>query len=413
MLGGQRRYPLSEWGATEMEEPITSMPPSTCTHRPSHESPLLTLHDSELVLALCPPTTLDAWTYGPGEIREALRGERLLCPSIELSNKCNLNCPYCYVETVNSACKATYPDALDGERLEYLVRQLADAGAKTVNIIGAGEPTVDPELPAILELIATLDMRPLLATNGILLASRPDLVRLLAETRASVVLKYNSANPDIQDALVRCSGYTSVRDEALRVLCEAGFNDTRPTRLALNTLLMKANYPEVLSIFEYCRNENIAVIAGDYMPTGRTPDSEFRGNAALSSDRQSEKQVAADLYQSLDQEERESLRRAAVSRDIELGLPVLPNPAYVSGLPCVQSLGVTVDNRGTIWACPARNQIVAGALVPLPVGDLKQVVSIRDIWSFNPYLRRVRDEYDGGCPYKKLARTANLGRQGV
>jgi MoaA/NifB/PqqE/SkfB family radical SAM enzyme len=110
-----------------------------------------------------------------------------LCPSIELSNVCNLNCPYCYVETTDSPTKQRYPDQLTLAELERVVKSLAEAGARTINITGAGEPTMDPVFERVVRLIASLGIRPLVATNGIKLGTSTEMVRLFVETRASVV----------------------------------------------------------------------------------------------------------------------------------------------------------------------------------------------------------------------------------
>lgn len=111
------------------------------------ENKILKHTDSELNQILCPPTTLEAWTFEGRYIREAIQGKRLLNPSIDLSNKCNLNCPYCYVEKVGSLKKERTKDELNFDDYKVIIKKLFEAGAKTINIIGAGEPTIDFNSP--------------------------------------------------------------------------------------------------------------------------------------------------------------------------------------------------------------------------------------------------------------------------
>jgi molybdenum cofactor biosynthesis enzyme MoaA len=362
-------------------------------------NPLLTLSDGELVGRLCPATTLEAWTFTAQEIREALQGERVLCPSIELSNACNLNCPYCYVEHAKSLKKEQYADQLTVAQIEDLVCRLADAGARTINIIGAGEPTVDPAFERIVRLIASLGIKALVATNGIKVATSPQVLAAIVETRASVVLKCNSRDANLQDFLVGSKGYAALRDKAFEALLSAGLNKTRPTRLAFNSLLMRANLGEILKLQKFCRRNNIALIAGDYMPTGRTSGGEFRGELVL------EQQggmcgAALEMFEPLECSQRHALASKMERLDERLGFPLLPVVAYASGIPCVQALGVCVDNRGRVWHCPARQRRVGSSYEPISVALLSGRTVFAELWSAEPYLQMVRHQFDGGCAYK-------------
>ena len=366
-------------------------------------SPMLLLSDKELLSRLCPETTLEAWTFTTQEIREALRGERLLCPSIDLSSACNLDCPYCYMESPESSCKKNPAEGLSFAQLGAIICQLADAGARTINIIGAGEPTIDPRFRDVVELIHTKGIRVLVATNGISLARDSSLVRFLTKAKASIVLKVNSRDQELQDRLVGRKGYAAQRDLALSRLLAAGFNIGKPSRLAFNTLLMKANYNEMLAIHKFCRTHNIVLIAGDYMPTGRTTHSEFHGEAALAAVQDGACLAVAELYSPLSAEERQSLREQMAVADSILGLSTTDNPAYVCGLPCIQTLGICIDNAGRIWHCPARNILVDGQLEPVPLSHTEMTTDFKVFWAKHPYCSSFRFLYNGGCPYKEVS----------
>ena len=81
--------------------------------------------DLELQNVLCPETTLDAWTFHGLEIRETIKGSRLLNPSIDLSNGCNLNCPYCYVAKVGSLNKKKNKNELKLSDYKLIIDKLA------------------------------------------------------------------------------------------------------------------------------------------------------------------------------------------------------------------------------------------------------------------------------------------------
>lgn len=360
------------------------------------ENEILKYSDEELKQILCPPTTLDAWTFDGIHIREAIQGQRVLNPSIDLSNKCNLNCPYCYVEKVGSLRKKKSKDELSFEEYKNIIDKLADAGAQTINIIGAGEPTIDADFKKIAEYIKSLSLNVLVATNGIEIARSDSFTKFLNDINASVVLKVNSFDNKLQDILVGQKDYSKTRDIALKKLIDFGFNKSNPTRLAVNTLLMKSNLEEVFDIFKFCRNNNITYIAGNYMPTGRTEGSVFQGEYLLKEEKTKE------LFEPVSTKEYMKIREMVIEYDKVNNFPTISPDAYISGLPCIQGLGVQIDNKGKIWHCPARQQLINGELVSKEVDSYNSLTDFIRLWEEESYLKWFRNNYNGTCPYKKV-----------
>jgi MoaA/NifB/PqqE/SkfB family radical SAM enzyme len=360
------------------------------------ENKILKYSDSELESLLCPNTTLAAWTFQGKNIREAIEGKRVLNPSIDLSNNCNLNCPYCYVEKVGSLNKKKNNNELSFEKYKSIIDKLFASGAKTINIIGAGEPTIDKDFFKIAEYIKTLNIKVLVATNGIEIAKSDSLVSFFNDIEASIVLKVNSFNSELQDILVGQKGYSELRDIALEKLISNGFNSSKPTRLGINTLLMKANIDEVFDIFKYCRENNIAYIAGNYMPTGRTEDSVFQGDYLLKDKKTKE------LFEPVSSIDYALIRKKIISYDIENNISTNSPDAYISGLPCIQGLGIQIDNTGRIWHCPTRQQIVDGKLYSKEIETIKNDINLLNIWNSDNYLENFRSSYNGLCPYKTI-----------
>ncbi len=358
------------------------------------ENKILKYTDSELEQLFCPHTTLDAWTFEGKHIREAIQGERVLNPSIDLSNKCNLNCPYCYVEKVGSLKKEINKNELTLEDYKIIINKLFKAGAKTINIIGAGEPTIDNNFIKIAEYIKSLNINVLVATNGIEIAKSDSFTTLLNDINASVVLKVNSFDNSLQDILVGQKGYSKTRDIALKKLIEFGFNNSRPTRLAINTLLMKSNLDEVFDIFKFCRENNITYIAGNYMPTGRTNNSIFQGEYLL------KEKTTKEFFEPVTPKEYREIRQKVIEFDNSNNIPIISPDAYISGLPCIQGLGIQMDNEGKIWHCPARQQLINGELVPEEVDIYNDETDFIKLWNNNQYLSWFRVNYNGTCLYK-------------
>jgi molybdenum cofactor biosynthesis enzyme MoaA len=122
---------------------------------------------------------LDGWSFDGDELASARTGHRLLNPSLDLGSACNLNCPYCFIEEKNSARKERKPGELSPDEVEAVVRDFLSAGARTVNLVGAGEPTVDPQFRDIVDLIHSGRARTVVFTNGIALADDAALIEWL------------------------------------------------------------------------------------------------------------------------------------------------------------------------------------------------------------------------------------------
>lgn len=356
---------------------------------------LLELSDLELAKALCPsPITHDAWTFSGEELREAIKGERLLNVSLDLSNECNLNCPYCYTAPAKSSQREQSIGSLSFEEYKKIVIQLKEAGTKTINIIGAGEPTMYARFDELVEFISLQGIKVCIATNGILLASQNKRIDLLNEINATIILKVNSQNSHLQDLLVGRNGYASIRDNTLKKLIGKGFNKETPTRLAINTLLIKPIYTELYDIFLFCRENNISLVASVYMPTGRTSGLVFQGKEAIPNNFN----VMDDLYQPLAEDEIARILTQIKEYDSRNNITHALHPAYISGIACTQLLGVQIDNRGKVWSCPARKLLNQGKIEDKPFNTIN-TVDLLSIWKGDNSLQ-IRKVYNGECIYK-------------
>ncbi|MCD5408890.1 radical SAM protein, partial [Candidatus Bipolaricaulota bacterium] len=71
-----------------------------------------------------------------------LRADRLRLASVEITQRCNLRCPYCD----QPKSDRDMPVAQFARLLDELVEEGIEAVA-----LGGGEPTLHPDLPALLE----------------------------------------------------------------------------------------------------------------------------------------------------------------------------------------------------------------------------------------------------------------------
>lgn len=344
--------------------------------------------------------TIAGWDFTPAKIWRALQTGAMLNPSIDLSNACNLNCLYCFIEEKNSSRKIRRPNELTLDETLFVIDDLVNAGAETINIVGAGEPTIDPHFRAVIEHIWGLARTAVVFTNGIALASNPELVHFLYTHGVSVILKWNSLRADVQDVVAGRSGYNAKRDRAMELLLDQGFSASLPTRLGIDAIVFRGNVSEVPNIHVWARRNNIFPITADYIPTGRTEHGTFQGFAALQLVEVLDQTQITELLAPPQAAERILLDRELRIIDQRYGIGRSGHYAYYGGGSCTQILGLYVDIAGNIWPCVARRMLWQDGISDAPLGNIRSGVLPSVVWGSHPYMKHIRQSFDGACPYK-------------
>jgi radical SAM protein with 4Fe4S-binding SPASM domain len=167
-----------------------------------------------------------------------------------LTRRCNLHCLYCLsdAESINGP-------TLPLSKYEEILCDAQRLGASTLALVGEGEPLCFPLLEELLALAVTLDMKPVLFTNGTLMDSHH--IEVLWKCGASVIVKLNSLTPTIHDSLVGCAGAYAKALSAVNSLLEYGFAETRPTRLGIESVIVRQNTANIPELWSFCRKRNI------------------------------------------------------------------------------------------------------------------------------------------------------------
>jgi MoaA/NifB/PqqE/SkfB family radical SAM enzyme len=309
------------------------------------------------------------------------------------TNICPWGCLFCFTENPDnpSGRKLRLKTEMSlGERLS-LINQAAALGARSINWVGAGEPTIDPDFWEIIEHIAKSGITPIIYTEGALRLTKRDFVKRLYAVGATVVLKVNSLwDHEYQNAIVRgassnpaTNNYTQRRNHALELLLEEGFADCDPTRLAMDTIISKQNLAEVPALHEYARRHNIFVLFVNYLPSGRSTDG-------VSDALTREQQFA--VFEELAQIDAK-----------EFGVIHRSKFPYAGGVPCsIRGTGLFVKISGQVFDCP-------GELMAL--GNIR-TESLSSIWN---KARLITKAFDGGCAprdeFWRLERVQKNNRQ--
>lgn len=322
--------------------------------------------------------TMKGWDFTREEIATAISAHRMLNPAVEFgTNACPWNCEFCFAEDPSNpkGIKKRLDNEISFERRLKLVDELAALGARSVNYIGAGEPTIDPYFWPVIEALHARDITPIVYTEGSIHLTDPNFARRLYDLGATVVFKVNSLwNARYQNEIVqgpagrkqpRHENYTAMRNMAIDTCMKAGFNQYDPTRLAFDTIVCKQNVDEIPRLHQWAREHNIFILIVNYLPSGRSSEP---------------------LHDALSRNDQFSLfnELARIDRQ-KFGLVHASTFPYAGGTPCtIRGMGLFVKISGEVRECPGTNE---------PVGDLRRE-TLADIWE---RMRHVTENFDGGC----------------
>jgi hypothetical protein len=143
---------------------------------------------------------------------------------IEINEHCNLTCPVCFAES-SPARQKQVPLATVERMLDALI---ASEGEPDLVQISGGEPTLHPDLFAVLDAVRARPIRHVMInTNGLRIAREPDFVARLAEQKRGleIYLQFDSLK---RDALMNLRGadLRGVRRAALENLERHGISTT-------------------------------------------------------------------------------------------------------------------------------------------------------------------------------------------
>jgi len=284
---------------------------------------------------------------------------------LEIGGSCHLKCEYCFAK---SGGIDSNPDNVGLEKVLGYLDEFKQMGGERAGIVGAGEPFHVRNIEdtfAILEHLKETGIYTTIFTTGDLLADKV-IDRLDNYQNITLLIKYNSDKPDVQDNLVNSKNYTGRRDVALNKLISRGYNDGK--KLGIVTSLMKGNVDEMADLLRYARKNNIIFDADTLIPRGRgsTCGLELTNEQTL--------KVLKEL-QKVDREEFNNTWEITGS--------------YIASPPCTRfSNHMYIDKVGKVHPCVSSQGV--------ELGDIK-TQSLNEIWN-SPLMSMIRSHnYTGKC----------------
>lgn len=335
---------------------------------------------------------INGWIFSEDEIDKAYQNKRILMVDMELGISCSLDCNYCFRkgderDKVGSAILST-------QKTLSIIKEAKEMGAKSIHIVGKGEPTEQRDFFKVMERISELKMIPLIFTAGHVFGNDrlammyhkmtgEEMAEKLHNLGASVIVKVNSrdaeiqnkivGNPRIEDKYGDEHEYTYYRDIGLGRLIEAGFSKHNPTRLGAATVILKVNYNEIYDNYVHFRKLNIYPIVNVFVPCGRTKTRE-----------ESEKIDVKDS-------QKIELWKKIYSFNTENEIEHKGISSYCGGHICSQlGYAMYINVWGEVFDCPASKH---------KLDNIKEK-SLRELWDKSTNRKVFGGKKDNYCPYR-------------
>ncbi|MFA5797705.1 MAG: hypothetical protein WC916_06775 [Candidatus Woesearchaeota archaeon] len=320
------------------------------------------------------PSIISGWDIPKKAYLHAHQNNQLIKVVMELSNICNKSCAGCFTKKIKDSWTTKSKKRLPNEQpLEIQLAMIDEAyaiGARTVDIVGAGEPTLDPNFQTVVEYITNKKMHAIIFTLGEH-SALAEYAKKWSNKPVSFFIKFWSKNPQLQNSYVADNTglYTMRRDAMIEKLILLGYTkgatqqidgtNHHSTRLGADILVMKSNYAEIPELFRFCRENNIMPEIKSYIPAGPTHLSQMQAasiyTAAMLNALKKDEVTPKDMY---------DLRKNIINIDSkEFNIPELPT-CYIQGPKCTQSVAsLYITITGEIRSCVGTSHVY-GTYIP-------------------------------------------------
>ncbi len=286
-----------------------------------------------------------------------------------MSEKCPHDCDFCFTDKNKKT--------LSIKEIKRVITEISQMGARGINFLGEGEPTIDKDFFEIIEFTSSVGIIPIVFTDGATKLRDRKFVRRLKNSGASVFPKCDSLfNSDYQNSVVKdkTGKYFYERNEAIHLLVDEGFNEVQndgTTRLGFDMVLTSKNIHEVLSTLERCRHLNIFVVFTLYLPSGRVIKDGFDNSLYPSVE-----QIIKVKEEILKFDEWYNFKHQILNNFLTFG--------------CVERLQIFGDGRVSV--CPGNEKII-GNIKNSSIKELNKTI-LFNFSKHNPC------SFNGNCPYR-------------
>lgn len=271
--------------------------------------------------------------------KEEYQEKKFTILTLDLTSECNYKCDWCCNLPIVNKKTAILTDS-EREDIIYNARQ---CGAKTLVILGAGEPTMDRGLEKLLKLSSSLGLITVLYTNLTGNIGEKE-ISFFNDSNVSVIVKMDSLNREYFEKRyhARIGDYDNFFINFYNLLNTYKQNTTTNiSRVAANMVLTYENIAELENISRFCLDVSVPLYVRPVRHVDGMCDWEKLGN------------LEGKLYSSME------LTKMAAKFNTQNQVLFAPS-ATSEGYCAVYTYGLTIRNDGTICLCPDNHTIDLG-----------------------------------------------------
>ena len=318
------------------------------------------------------------------DIKNVQTNKKLVSLAIRLPCECNLNCRYCYGKI------GAKGSVLNFNEIVEILKQASKLEARTVEIVGEGEPLLYPQFRDLISYIDRLSMIPTLYSNCTLINS--EMASFLFKHNVTVIGKQNTLSAKKQNAICRVDGSYQKIKNGLKYLIEAGFTKSKPSRLGIHTVVLKDNLIELTEMWRQWRKMNILPQVQALVYPSKTQAKQYFEYYKHHASKPSETRRLFEHLSRIDKEE------FGIAWDPILAYPIAPDGCRV----LYGTIGITQD--GNIQICSFTEKSL-GNIREISLQDVIQSEKVKKIRKTGEILGYREGGY--GCRANALNMTGN------
>lgn len=211
---------------------------------------------------LKPAPTFPSESITKEELLQARNLERILYLNLEFTNRCNLGCTGCFNyysdvfadfdENRIHPPSDSRAELLTHEQILDVISQAADFGAKSIDLMGGGEPLAHKRFIELVEHSRKVGLEVETFTNGTLITR--DIAQRLFDNEVTPYVKVYSLNPELHDRMVNRRGAHQRVMRGIEFLKEAGYGSAEKPVMAIETIIIDKNISEMPDLWRYSRD---------------------------------------------------------------------------------------------------------------------------------------------------------------
>jgi GTP 3',8-cyclase len=173
---------------------------------------------------------------------------------ISPTSRCNQDCPFCFTEWLRAK-----PKTIPGDLLIKIFGDMAEAGVKTCEIQGSGEPFLNPAVPDAIVTGGSGGMNICVVSNGVLL--NQEILKKIMQYVSFFRISNLEPTPELYARTHGCAESQFRRavyalEEAVRIRCSEGLN----TVVTATVIVFYYNAPYVVDTVRMLKNIGVDVV---------------------------------------------------------------------------------------------------------------------------------------------------------